>query len=307
MRATPDPPQLAEIKAGLLAARAARVRPALDDKRLTSWNALMISALADAGAALERADYLAAAVACARFVESELVDADGRLLRTFNRGRAKLPAFLEDHAYLVEAYLTLYEATFDRAWFVARARARRRDPARFYDPERGGFFSVADDHTGLIARRKDLEDAPIPSGGSAAAFGLLRLARFTGEARYEDAAVSLIRLLHKVVPEHPLAFGHLLRAIDFHLAPVREVALAGADVSALAGSCAAPSSPTSCWPAARRRRSRCSPAATPVRRPARRLRVRALHLPAAGHQRGGARGVAAKLTPRHPSRARQPY
>ena len=234
VRATPDPPQLAEIKAGLLAARAARVRPALDDKRLTSWNALMISALADAGAALERADYLAAAVACARFVETELVDSDGRLLRTFNRGRAKLAAYLEDHAYLVEAYLTLYEATFDPAWFV-RARALADEIlARFYDPERGGFFSVADDHTGLIARRKDLEDAPIPSGGSAAAFGLLRLARFTGEARYEDAAVSLIRLLHKVVPEHPLAFGHLLRAIDFQLAPVREVALAGADVSALA-------------------------------------------------------------------------
>ena len=234
VRATSDPAELAEIKAGLLAARAARVRPALDDKRLTSWNALMISALADAGAALERADYVAAAVACARFVETELVDDDGRLLRTFNRGQAKLPAYLEDHAYLLEAYLTLYEATFDDRWFT-RARALADTILeRFFDPERGGFFSVADDHTGLIARRKDLEDAPIPSGGSAAAFGLLRLARMTGEHRYEQAAQSLIELLVKVVPEHPLAFGHLLRAIDFSLAPVREVALAGDDVTALA-------------------------------------------------------------------------
>jgi len=104
----------------------------------------------------------------------------------------------------------------------------------FFDPERGGFFSVSDDHTGLIARRKDLEDAPIPSGGSAACFGLLRLARFTGEARYEDAALSLIKLLHTIAPEHPLAFGHLLRAIDFHLGPVREVALAGDDLAPLA-------------------------------------------------------------------------
>ena len=96
----------------------ARVRPALDDKRLTCWNALMISALADAGAALERADYVAAAVACAEFIERELRDASGALLRTFNRGRAKLPAFLEDHAYLLEAYLTLYEATFDARWFA---------------------------------------------------------------------------------------------------------------------------------------------------------------------------------------------
>jgi uncharacterized protein YyaL (SSP411 family) len=234
VRATSDPAELPEIKRALLAARAGRVRPALDDKRLTSWNALMIGALADAGAALERADYVAAAVACASFIERELRDDSGRLLRTFNRGRAKLPAFLEDHAYLLEAYLSLYEATFDARWFGRAVELADELLERFHDPERGGFFSVADDHTGLIARRKDLEDAPIPSGGSAACFGLLRLARFTGSARYEDAAVSLIRLLHTVVPEHPLAFGHLLRAIDFRFAPVREVALAGDDVSSLA-------------------------------------------------------------------------
>jgi uncharacterized protein len=234
VRATSDPAELGAIKAGLLEARAARVRPALDDKRLTSWNALMISALADAGAALGRADYLAAAVACAEFVERELRDSSGRLLRTFNRGRAKLPAYLEDHAYLLEAYLALYEATFDARWFSLAVSLAEVLLERFHDPERGGFFSVADDHTGLIARRKDLEDAPIPSGGSAACFGLLRLSRFTGDARYEDAALSLIKLLHTVAPEHPLAFGHLLRAIDFHLGPVREVALAGDDVSALA-------------------------------------------------------------------------
>jgi uncharacterized protein YyaL (SSP411 family) len=234
VRATPDPAELRAIKDGLLAARSSRVRPALDDKRLTSWNALMISALADAGAALDRADYLSAAVTCARFVERELRDSDGRLLRTYNRGRAKLPAYLEDHAYLLEAYLTLYEATFAAEWFERAVSLADTILERFHDPSLGGFFSVSDDHPGLIARRKDLEDAPIPSGGSAAAFGLLRLARMTGEARYEDAALSLIRLLHVIAPQHPLAFGHLLRAIDFHVAPVREVALAGDDVSDLA-------------------------------------------------------------------------
>jgi hypothetical protein len=235
VRATSDPPRLAEIKAALLAARERRVRPALDDKRLTSWNALMISALADAGAALERADYVSAAVTAARFVEAELRDDQGRLLRTFNRGRAKLDAYLEDHAYLLEAYLTLYEATFDPRWFARSRELAETILTRFHDPQRGGFYSVADDHRGgLIARRKDLEDAPIPSGASSAAFGLLRLARLTGEARYEDAALSLIRLLHTVAPQHPLAFGHLLRAIDFALAPVQEVALAGSDVAPLA-------------------------------------------------------------------------
>jgi uncharacterized protein YyaL (SSP411 family) len=234
VRATADPPELGEIKSRLLKARSARVWPGLDDKRLTSWNALMISALSDAGAALGRADYLAAATACANFIEGELRDGSGGLLRTFNRGRAKLPAFLEDHAFLLEAYLTLYESTFDARWFSRAVSLAEVILERFHDPERGGFFSTAADHTGLIARRKDLEDAPIPSGASAACFGLLRLARMTGESRYEDAALSLIRLLHTVAPQHPLAFGHLLRAIDFYLAPVREVALVGDDVRELA-------------------------------------------------------------------------
>lgn len=226
-RVTGDPAGLGEIKGGLLAARAARVRPTLDDKRVTSWNALMISALADAGAAFGRADYLAAAVTCASFVESELRAPDGGLLRVFNRGRAKQPAFLDDYAFLLEAYLTLYESTFDERWFVRAVELAEAILIRFHDPELGGFFSTGAEHTGLIARRKDLEDAPIPSGASAACFGLLRLSRLTGESSYLDAASSLIALLHPIAPKHPLAFGHLLRAMDFFVAPVREVALAG--------------------------------------------------------------------------------
>jgi len=232
VRATPDPERLREIKAGLLAARERRVRPGLDDKRLTAWNALMISALAEAGAVLERADYLDAAVAAAEFVARDLRSDDGRLLRTYNRGRAKIPAYLEDHAFLLEASLTLYEATFDDRWFAQARWLADEILERFADPERGGFFAVGADHE-LVARRKELEDAPIPSGGSAATFGLLRLAALTGEARYEDAAASAIALLHAIATQHPGAFGHLLQAIDFRLAPVKEVALAGPDTAAL--------------------------------------------------------------------------
>ena len=174
----------------------------------------------------------------------------------------ELPAYLEDHAYLLEAYLTLYEATFDATWFSRAVSLAETILERFHDPSLGGFFSVADDHTGLIARRKDLQDAPIPSGGSAAAFGLLRLARMTGEARYEDAALSLIRQLHELARQHPLSFGHALRAIDFQLAPVREVALAGEDVVRWRRSCEAASGPTPCWPGATVR-SRCSKAEFP--------------------------------------------
>ena len=227
VRATSDPARLQEIKAGLLAAREQRVRPGLDDKRLTAWNALMISALADAGAVLHEDRYRDAAIAAAEFVLGELRDSDGRLLRTYNRGRARLNAYLEDHAFLLEALLALYEATFEPRWFSDARAIADEILDRFADSERGGFFSTARDHEPLIARRKDLEDTPIPAGGSAAAFGLLRLGRLTGEARYEDAALAHIRLLHTIAPRHPHGFGHLLQAIDFALAPVREVALVG--------------------------------------------------------------------------------
>jgi uncharacterized protein len=228
------PAELPEIRRRLLAARERRVRPGLDDKRLTAWNALMLAALAEAGAVLERDDYVDAAVACADFVLRELRDGRGRLLRTWKDGRAHLNAYLEDHAFLLDALLTLYEATFDARWFAAARELADTTIAHFADPERGGFFSTADDHEQLLARRKDLEDSPIPSGNSAIALALLRLARLTGEDSYEGHARGVIALLHPIAARHPLAFAHLLRAIDFALAgDVREVAIVGPDPAPL--------------------------------------------------------------------------
>jgi uncharacterized protein YyaL (SSP411 family) len=223
----PPPDVRARIRARLLEARSARVRPGLDDKRLASWNALMIAALADAGAVLGRADLLDAAREAAAFVLELMRTPEGRLRRTFNAGEARLNAYLEDHAFLLEALLTLYEATFEERWFEAARAIADTIVGRFADATNGGFFSTSDDHEALVARRKDLDDSPIPAGGSAAAFGLLRLAALTGEASYERHAVSHLRLLHEIGPQHPAGFGHLLQAIDFHLHPTREVALAG--------------------------------------------------------------------------------
>jgi uncharacterized protein len=220
-----EPPRLAEAHAALYEARSKRVWPGLDDKRLCSWNALMIAALAEAGAALERPDYLEAATACAEFVWTELRDADGRLLRSWKDGEAKLNAYLEDHAYLVEALLTLYEAGFEVRWFDAARETADAMIERFADPDRGGFFTTSHDHDALIARRKDVDDHPIPSGNSSAAFGLLRLSALTGEHSYEQCAVSVFRLFHRVAAQHPHAVAHLLRALDFHFASVKEVAL----------------------------------------------------------------------------------
>jgi uncharacterized protein YyaL (SSP411 family) len=240
--AGPDAPQpegLAEARRALYTARTKRVRPGLDDKRLASWNALMIAALAEAGAVLERPDYIGAAGSCAAFVLDQMRDPSGRLLRTFKDGRAHLNAYLEDHAFMVEALLTLYESSFETRWFDAAREIAESMIERFGDRERGGFFSTSTDHEELIARRKDLGDHPIPSGNSSAALGLLRLAALTGEHEFEQWAVGVLRLLYPAAIRHPDGFAHLLQALDFHLEPTREVALvapaeAGESTQALA-------------------------------------------------------------------------
>jgi len=223
--AAEPPPELEDARRALLTKRDERVRPGLDDKRVCSWNALTITALADAGAVLGREDYLDAACACARFILESLRDSEGRLLRTWNDGEARLNAYLEDHAYLVEALLTLYGATLEQRWFDAAAETADAMLERFADEERGGFFTTSHDHEQLIARRKDLGDHPIPSGNSSAALGLLRLATLTGDGRSGQSAVGVLRLFARPATQHPDAFGHMLQALDFHLASVREVAL----------------------------------------------------------------------------------
>ncbi len=225
--ADPSPETLEEIRRRLLETRSHRVRPGLDDKRLTAWNALMIAALAEAGAVLDRSDYVEAAIECAAFVLSELRDSEGRLLRTWKAGHGRLAAYLEDHAFLVEALIELYEATGDPRWYGEATAMADVMIERFSDSERGGFYTTADDHEPLAARRKDLEDSPIPSGNSAAAFGLLRLALLSGEGKYERHALGVLRLLFPLAARHPQAFGHLLQAADFYLAPVKEVAIVG--------------------------------------------------------------------------------
>jgi uncharacterized protein len=228
------PPGFEQARAALYEARAGRVRPGLDDKRLTSWNALMVSALAEAGAALRREDYLEAARRCAGFLLERLRDPEGRLLRTYKDGDARINAYLEDHAFLLEALLVLYQATFEpRSYDQALATAEAMID-RFGDPERGGFFTTSSDHEQLIARRKEIGDHPIPAGNSAAALGLLWLAGLSGEQRYADQATGVLRLFAGAAVRHPDAFGHLLQALDFRLSPTRELALCGTSLDELA-------------------------------------------------------------------------
>jgi uncharacterized protein YyaL (SSP411 family) len=232
-----DPPGFTAAREALLSARERRVRPDLDDKRLTAWNALMVSTLAEAGAALGEQRYLDAAAECAGFLLTEMRDGEGRLLRTYNRGQARLNAYLEDHAYLLEALLALYEASFDRRWYEAAELTAKAMIDRFGDPELGGFFTTSGDHEELIARRKDVDDHPIPSGNASAALGLLRLGALSGERRYSEWGEGVLRLLARPAERHPQALSYLLTALSFHLSPTREVALvapAGSGTAAVA-------------------------------------------------------------------------
>lgn len=218
-------PDLESIRRDLLAARSKRVRPALDDKVVLSWNALAISAFAEAGAVFGRTDYIRAAEECAEFIWSQMRDNQGSLLRSWRQGDARLNAYLEDHAFLVEALLGLYQANFSETIFKRAQGLAETMIDRFADVDRGGFFTTSHDHETLIARRKDVGDHPIPSGSSSAALGLLRLADLTGESHYLRQAEGVLKLLAPATARQPDAFGHLLQALDVYLSPSGEVAL----------------------------------------------------------------------------------
>ena len=190
----------------LLAARDERPQPNRDDKVLAGWNGLAIAALAEAAVAVgaagdqARADrYRDAAIAAARVCLDRLLDADGRLWRSWKDGRATGSGVLEDYACLAEGLLALYAATFDERWFGAARGLAESILDRFADPA-GGFFDTAVDHEVLITRPKDLQDNAVPSGNAMAVTVLLRLAALTGEGRYRDAAEAGLRLVAELAP-----------------------------------------------------------------------------------------------------------
>ncbi|HEU4452318.1 MAG TPA: thioredoxin domain-containing protein [Longimicrobium sp.] len=210
----------------LYEARAKRVWPGRDDKVLASWNAMMLHAFAEAARVFDRPDWLRIAVASAEFLTSALKP-EGRLLRTWKDGRAKIPAFLEDHALLADALVAVHEATWDVRW-VREARALADAMLElFWDDAEGVFHDTASDAETLVVRPRDLFDNATPSGNSAAVMALLRLGELTGESRYTEVARRVLEGTADFMTRVPAGFGHLLCALDFHLATPREVAIVG--------------------------------------------------------------------------------
>ncbi len=210
----------------LYEARSQRVAPGRDDKALTGWNGLMQRAFAEAGRILNRNDYRDAAAANAHFL-IETMRTDSGLLRSWRQGQAKIPAYLEDYAALANALLSTYEATGDAMLFAAARALVDETLTRFWDEEIETFFDTASDHEQLIGRPREMTDNATPSGMSLMAEALLRLAAFTGEERYHDFATRVLIPLTPAMIEQPLAFGHLLCALDDFVGPMDEVALIG--------------------------------------------------------------------------------
>ncbi|GAC1674894.1 MAG: thioredoxin domain-containing protein [Ktedonobacteraceae bacterium] len=213
-------------RAALFEAREQRIKPARDEKILTSWNGLMLRSFAEAARYLDRADYLQVAVNNAHFLLTTLRQ-DGRLLRTYKDGRARLNGYLEDHTFLADGLLALYEASFDTRWFVEARSLIDQAIALFADEQNGGFFDTGNDHETLVSRPKDIMDNATPAGNSMAMIVLLRLAAFTGESSYRQHADSYLQPIADVMTQHPQAFGHALCALDFALSSAKEIAVLG--------------------------------------------------------------------------------
>jgi uncharacterized protein len=225
---------LREARGKLLEARETRLKPGRDEKVLAAWNGLMLAAFAEAardrspGNRMET--YRSIAERNADFLLREMRTPTGRLLRSWKDGRAKLNAYLEDYACVIEGLLELYQTTFDEKWFVA-ARELADTMIQHYADPAGGFFDTSDDHETLVTRPKDLQDNAVPSGNAMAAHVLLKLAAFTGDDRYYQSDESVLSALQPALIQAPLGLAQWLCALDFALSSPAEIAIVGPDRS----------------------------------------------------------------------------
>jgi uncharacterized protein YyaL (SSP411 family) len=223
--------ELEASRVKLLAARDMRVRPGKDDKVLVSWNALMVDALARAGAITGDRRYLEAANQALAFITREMIG-DGRLLHSWRQGKATIPAFLDDYSCLINALVTHFEVTYYEPWIDEAVRLADAMLQHFEDKERGGFYFTADDHEELIARNKDLHDASVPSGNAMAATALIRLGKLTGRIDYLGSAGRTLAAARPVLERSPLAAGQMLIALDLWLGPMKELVIIGGEDNA---------------------------------------------------------------------------
>lgn len=206
--------------------REKRIKPFRDEKVLTAWNGLMLATFAEASAILDSEDYLSIAKRNADFIKGNL-QKDGYLLRTYKDGQAKLNAYLEDYANFADGLTELFQASGEVKYLTEAKRLADLMITEFWDEEAGGFFFTANNHEELLMRSKDFYDNATPSGNSAAADALLKLAKLIGDERYERFAVTVLRLIAPQIRSYPQAFGRALSSLEFYLNPVKEIVIIG--------------------------------------------------------------------------------
>jgi uncharacterized protein YyaL (SSP411 family) len=232
-----------ELRARLFEERERRRKPLRDDKAIASWNGLTLAALAEAGRRLGRDDYLDAARSLGEFLLGPLSTAEGRLYRSWRAGQAKHAGVLEDYADVANGLYELHVATGELRWLEESRRLAVLAVDLFGDPADGGFFLTPRDGEELVARKKDFDDHPTPSGNSMLAYVLLRLSRLWGDQELERQAVGVFRFVAPLLPRAPSAFGHALNALDLHFSPPREIAIVGPPGSEVARAALAPFDP----------------------------------------------------------------
>jgi uncharacterized protein YyaL (SSP411 family) len=233
----------AELKTRLFAERGQRPVPGLDDKAIASWNGLALAALAEAGSRLGREDWLDAARALGEFLLGPLSTPEGRLFRTYRNGFAKNTGFLDDYADVANGLYELHVATGELRWLEESRRLASLAVELFGDDEAGGFWMTPSDGEVLVARKKEFDDHPTPSGNSMLAYVLLRLARIYGDDDFERRAVDIYRLLVDGMRRAPGAFGWALSGLELHFSPPHELAIIGAPDDEIARTALAPWQP----------------------------------------------------------------
>ncbi len=227
---------ISRIRAILLRERSKRVPPGIDDKILTSWNALMFKAFAEAGASFENPVWIDIAEKNTRFLLSVMNDREGRLLHSYKTAdnsssetsdRPRILGYLDDHAYFIDGLITLYESTFDYFYIEAAQNLADHMIRRFWDQESEVFYDTSLEHSKLIVRPRDILDNAVPSGGSIAALSLLRLSSLTGESCYASKAESSIKSLVPQMRRAPLLVTSWIIATDFLKTDSNQIVLLG--------------------------------------------------------------------------------
>ena len=232
-----------DLKRRLFDVREQRPKPLRDDKAIAAWNGLALAALAEAGRRFDRQDLIEAGRDVAQFLLGPLSDSEGRLYRSWREGRARNNGYLDDYADVANGLYELHVATGEVRWLEEAHRLAVLAIDLFADDDRGGFFLAPRDGERLVARKKEFDDHPTPSGNSMLAYVLLRLGRIWGDDELVRRAAGVLRLVRDALARAPGAFGHALCALDLYLSPPREIAIVGAPADDVSRAALAPFDP----------------------------------------------------------------